>query len=420
MLTINPTTTRPGISPPELSSAASGGDPAGFASLLRQAKPLLATPPAAPAPKAAAPTRESAPEPKAPAPAEEPDDASAPEADAAASDADTHGRARALQRSRLRAADGRADANRATPPASAHAAPGSARAEAARPESPPPTDAKEPAAATPVDPAVMHWLADQQRAPATPGTAAAKGNADRADATLADAPPQAADDAGPRPRTARNTVVDRETDVIPSRARPTDLPAAAPFAAVLAEQRGTEKPQGADRVAVRGADATGATGAAALAATPDTTPAAAPPAMAIAAPVQTPDFAQELGLRLSVLARDGVHEAELHLNPADMGPVSVQIVMDGTQARIDFGADVAATRQAIEAGLPELASALRDAGFTLAGGGVSQHAGGRRDGGDARERDSDAERRSVAAPELQRVATAARRLVRAGGVDTFA
>ena len=78
-------------------------------------------------------------------------------------------------------------------------------------------------------------------------------------------------------------------------------------------------------------------------------------------------------VQVSVLAKDGVQRAELHLNPAEMGPVSVQIVMDGTQARIDFGADSAATRQAIEAGLPELASALRDAGFTLAGGGVSQH-----------------------------------------------
>ena len=44
-----------------------------------------------------------------------------------------------------------------------------------------------------------------------------------------------------------------------------------------------------------------------------------------------------------------------HLNPTEMGPVSVQIVVDGTQARIDFGADALATRQAIEAGLPELA-----------------------------------------------------------------
>ena len=50
--------------------------------------------------------------------------------------------------------------------------------------------------------------------------------------------------------------------------------------------------------------------------------------------------------------------------------------MDGAQARVDFGADSATTRELIESGLPELAAALRDAGFTLAGGGVSQHSAG--------------------------------------------
>jgi len=82
-------------------------------------------------------------------------------------------------------------------------------------------------------------------------------------------------------------------------------------------------------------------------------------------------------VQVSVLARDGVEHAELQLNPAEMGPVSVQIVMDGTQARIDFGADAAGTRQAIEHSLPDLAAALREAGLTLSGGGVSQHAHGR-------------------------------------------
>ena len=115
--------------------------------------------------------------------------------------------------------------------------------------------------------------------------------------------------------------------------------------------------------------------------------------------------------------------AELHLNPADMGPVSVQIVMDGTQARVDFGADVAATRQAIEAGLPELASALADAGFTLAGGGVSQHAGGRGSGSNADSRSPEGRRtRALAADDdtQQRITAAARRVVARGGIDLFA
>lgn len=102
--------------------------------------------------------------------------------------------------------------------------------------------------------------------------------------------------------------------------------------------------------------------------------ASAPTVVTVATPATAPEFRQALGVQVSVLARDGVQHAELHLNPADMGPISVQIALEGTRAQVDFGADSFATRQIIETGLPELASALRDAGFTLTGGGVSQHA----------------------------------------------
>ena len=91
-------------------------------------------------------------------------------------------------------------------------------------------------------------------------------------------------------------------------------------------------------------------------------------------PFAAPGFQQALGYQVSLLARDGIGQAELHLNPADMGPVSVHITMTGDQARVDFGADLAQTRQALEAGWAELASSLKDAGFTLSGGGVSDHA----------------------------------------------
>ena len=96
----------------------------------------------------------------------------------------------------------------------------------------------------------------------------------------------------------------------------------------------------------------------------------------VSTPADAPEFREALGVQVSLLARDGVQRAELHLNPAEMGPISVHIVMDGAQARVDFGADSATTRELIESGLPELAAALRDAGFTLAGGGVSRHSAG--------------------------------------------
>lgn len=123
--------------------------------------------------------------------------------------------------------------------------------------------------------------------------------------------------------------------------------------------------------------AIGAPGASTLARPVD---AAAPPwSASVATPLADSGFHEALGMQVSLLAREGIQKAELRLNPADMGPVSVQITMNGDQARVDFGADLAQTRQVIEAGWAELAASLQEAGFTLSGGGVSQHARNRQE-----------------------------------------
>lgn len=102
-----------------------------------------------------------------------------------------------------------------------------------------------------------------------------------------------------------------------------------------------------------------------------------PLALQIDAAVDSPLFAPALGSQLSLLARDGVRSALLQLHPAEMGPISVAIALDGNAARIDFQALRADTRSLIEASLPALAGALQDAGLTLAGGGVFEQAPGR-------------------------------------------
>jgi flagellar hook-length control protein FliK len=89
-------------------------------------------------------------------------------------------------------------------------------------------------------------------------------------------------------------------------------------------------------------------------------------------PLDSPEFLPALGKRLALLARDGVQQAELQIHPAEMGPIHVQIALDGARVTVDFAAEVAPTRARLEAGLPELASALRDSGLTLAGGGVHE------------------------------------------------
>jgi flagellar hook-length control protein FliK len=286
--------------------------------------------------------------------------------------------------------------------------------------------------ADPAAPDANPWLAALQftgRVPTDPATANGGTSAGASDAAAsnADVLSQASSAAGQRASREHAAMLKADAQdaaalVDPRAAADADAKVAG-FAATLVEQLEAAKGDAPHSAAVEGAKPgtavlamtstpTGATGANPLAATPTLT---------LATPVDSPDFAQALGVQLSVLAKDGVQRAELHLNPADMGPVSVHIVMQGTQAHIDFGADLAATRQAIENGLPGLAGAMRDAGFTLAGGGVSQHSSHRDDGngsnGSARRR---VDGRDGGHGDGASAGHVRRHTVRAGGVDLYA
>jgi flagellar hook-length control protein FliK len=137
-------------------------------------------------------------------------------------------------------------------------------------------------------------------------------------------------------------------------------------------------------------------------------PAAAAPAPAADASLPPPPgseaFAPALGAAITRFVRDGIEHARLQLNPAELGPVAVQLALDGSQVRVEMAAEVAATRDALQAALPALAGALREAGFTLGGGGVfqqppqpSRDASGERLPGPAERRDAEAPIKAVAA-----------------------
>lgn len=89
-------------------------------------------------------------------------------------------------------------------------------------------------------------------------------------------------------------------------------------------------------------------------------------------PVASPEFVPRLSAEVAVLARDGVQEARLQLNPAELGPVAVRIVVEGDRAQVHLAVDHATTLQLLDQSLPTLAAALRDQGLTLSGGGVFQ------------------------------------------------
>ncbi len=92
----------------------------------------------------------------------------------------------------------------------------------------------------------------------------------------------------------------------------------------------------------------------------------------LSAAIDSPGFGPALGLQISTLVAGDISQARLHLNPAELGPIAVQIGLDGQLAQVHLAVEHAATRQALEAALPDLVRALHEAGFTMTGGGVSQ------------------------------------------------
>lgn len=76
-------------------------------------------------------------------------------------------------------------------------------------------------------------------------------------------------------------------------------------------------------------------------------------------------FAQELGAQIAVWAKDGVQQAQLLLNPAELGPVRVQIQIEGQQAQLQFAAEHPLTREALQQGLGQLAQSLQQDGLSL-------------------------------------------------------
>lgn len=143
------------------------------------------------------------------------------------------------------------------------------------------------------------------------------------------------------------------------------------------------------------------------------------------APGQT-DFAETFSLQLQQLAKDGIQEATLHLNPAEMGSISVQIEMQGQQAQVNFSSENAETRQLLQNHLKDLAQSLEQAGLMLGGAHVRDESSARHssDTNNQRER-SDARRTlSVASAlshaQMQSSAGSASSIGTPGRLDLFA
>lgn len=98
---------------------------------------------------------------------------------------------------------------------------------------------------------------------------------------------------------------------------------------------------------------------------------ARPQTFPITVPFDDPRFRGALSERVQWLVREGIQSAELTLHPQDMGPIRIEMSIDGAAASIDFAATQADTRAAIEQSLPRLRDLLADQGLQLGGTKIS-------------------------------------------------
>jgi flagellar hook-length control protein FliK len=115
-------------------------------------------------------------------------------------------------------------------------------------------------------------------------------------------------------------------------------------------------------------------------------PAAAAPVYQAELPSRPGDagFAGDLAAQVTVLVEGGFQQAQLRLNPAELGPIQIQLSVSAqtNTADISFSAVHGFTRESIEQALPELREMLQAQGLSLGQTGVS---GGQQQPGDGRD-----------------------------------
>ena len=105
------------------------------------------------------------------------------------------------------------------------------------------------------------------------------------------------------------------------------------------------------------------------AASTDTSPAAM---LRVGAAVDSADFPQGLADRVSFMVDSNLSSAKLQVNPPQLGPIELQIAVQGDHAQIWMSTHSAVTREALESSLPRLRDMLGAQGFGQVSVDISQ------------------------------------------------
>ncbi|MGO9993964.1 MAG: flagellar hook-length control protein FliK [Steroidobacteraceae bacterium] len=100
--------------------------------------------------------------------------------------------------------------------------------------------------------------------------------------------------------------------------------------------------------------------------------ASATPTLQIHASVDSADFSQGLSDRVSWMANNGVNSAKLQINPPQLGPIELNILVQGDHAQVSMITHSAVTRDALESSSPQLREMLGAQGFGQVSVDISQ------------------------------------------------
>jgi len=93
----------------------------------------------------------------------------------------------------------------------------------------------------------------------------------------------------------------------------------------------------------------------------------------IATPVQHPQWNQSLGQSVQWMVNQNIQQAEIKLNPPELGMLDIRITVTNDQATVHFTAPNTAVREALELSMPKLREMLEESGVSLADVNVSEH-----------------------------------------------
>jgi flagellar hook-length control protein FliK len=103
-------------------------------------------------------------------------------------------------------------------------------------------------------------------------------------------------------------------------------------------------------------------------------PANAPTETSLREPVGTLRWKDELGTHLTLMAVQGQQSGSLRLSPEHLGPMEIQITVTDDKTNVQFGAQNADTRTALQDAMPRLREMFAAAGLQLGDAGVSGQA----------------------------------------------